>query len=68
MTTAGARFGVAAVLTSDQVFDALPALPPQLAAFPQQCLEKNPARRVHDIADVRLAIEGAYRWPTRIRA
>jgi serine/threonine protein kinase len=55
---------VAAVLTAEPDFGALPALPPQLQAFLRQCLEKDPARRVHDIADVRLAIEGAYRWPT----
>jgi len=33
---------------------------PSLAVFLRRCLEKDPRQRVHDVADVRLALEGAF--------
>ena len=37
-----------------------PGLSPSLAVFLRRCLEKDPRQRVHDVADVRLAIDGAF--------
>ena len=52
------------VLRLDPDWDALPAdAPPHLNVFLKRCLEKEPKQRVHDIADVRLAIEGAFETP-----
>jgi hypothetical protein len=53
---------VASVLRSEPDWSLLPPLAPPVEAFLRQCLEKDPKKRVHDIADVRLALEGAYRW------
>jgi Tol biopolymer transport system component len=53
---------VASVLKSEPAWSELPTLPAQVEAFLRQCLAKDPKARVHDIADVRLALEGAYRW------
>jgi serine/threonine-protein kinase len=36
------------------------AVPPALTTFLQRCLRKNPAERIRDIGDVRLALEGAF--------
>ncbi len=36
------------------------SVPPVLAAFLRRCLAKNPKQRLHDVADVRLAVEGAF--------
>jgi Tol biopolymer transport system component len=38
----------------------VPRLPPLVEAFLKQCLRKAPRDRVHAIADVRLALAGAY--------
>ncbi len=54
---------VAAVLRSEPDWTALPPLPPLIETFLRQCLQKEPKNRVHDIADVRLALSGAYRLP-----
>jgi serine/threonine-protein kinase len=48
---------LAAVIKSDPDWSALPAIQP---AFLRRCLEKDPRQRIHDIADVRLALEGAF--------
>ena len=49
------------VLRLDPDWDALPDdTPPHLNVFLKRCLEKEPRQRVHDIADVRLAMEGAF--------
>ena len=40
-----------------------PNVPPVFAAFLRQCLQKNPRQRVHDIADVRLALDGVFEVP-----
>ena len=50
-----------AVLSGDVDLDALPpATPPRLRQVLRTCLRKEPRQRVHHIADVRLAIEGAF--------
>ena len=53
------------VLRLDPDWDALPGdTPPHLTAYLKRCLEKEPRQRVHDIADVRLAMEGAFETVT----
>jgi hypothetical protein len=42
-----------------------PNLSPALAAYLKRCLQKNPKQRIHDIADVRLALEGAFDLPSQ---
>ena len=55
---------LAAVIQSAPDWDSLPADTPQhLNVFLKRCLEKEPKQRVHDIADVRLAMEGAFETP-----
>ena len=52
---------LATVLKTDPAWNALPAdTPARLRQLLQTCLQKNPKQRVHDIADVRLAMEGAF--------
>jgi serine/threonine-protein kinase len=52
---------LAAVLTADVDLSRLPpGLSPTLQAFLSRCLHKDPKRRVRDIGDVRLALEGAF--------
>ena len=52
---------LALVLKFEPDWDALPSnLPQVLATYLRRCLEKEPKQRVHDIADVRLAMEGAF--------
>ncbi len=52
---------LAAVLRAEVDWTLLPAtVPPSLRAFLTRCLKKDPKQRVHDIADVRLALEGAF--------
>ena len=52
---------LAHVIAIDPDWSALPkSLPPVLGTFLRGCLEKNPKQRVHDVADVRLAMEGAF--------
>jgi serine/threonine protein kinase len=52
---------LAGVIKSDPDWKALPAgIPPMLRLFLGRCLEKDPNRRIHDVADVRLALEGAF--------
>jgi len=54
---------IASVIKSDPDWNALPALPPLVLAFLKQCLQKDPRQRVRSIADVRLALDGAYDMP-----
>ena len=50
-----------AVLRLDPDWNALPAeTPPRISTLARRCLEKEPKQRVHDVADVRLAMEGAF--------
>ena len=52
---------VAAVVKSEPDWSALPPdLSPTLRVYVQRCLEKQPRGRVSSIADVRLALEGAF--------
>ncbi len=52
---------LARVIDRDPDWSALPKnVPPVLGTFLRGCLEKNPKQRVHDIADVRLSMEGAF--------
>ena len=52
---------LATVLKTDPEWNALPAdTPARLRQLLQTCLQKNPKQRVHDVADVRLAMEGAF--------
>jgi serine/threonine protein kinase len=52
---------LATVIKTDPDWDALPAeTPSRVRTLLRRCLEKDPKQRVHDVADVRLAMEGAF--------
>ena len=52
---------LAHVIAVDPDWTALPRdVPPVLASFMRGCLEKDPKRRVHHVADLRLAMDGAF--------
>ena len=52
---------LADVIRADVSWDSLPSdFAPGLATYLRRCLEKDPTRRVRDIGDVRLAMEGAF--------
>ena len=52
---------LASVLKTDPEWNAFPAnTPARLRQLVQACLQKDPKQRVHDVADVRLAMEGAF--------
>ena len=52
---------MAAVLRLEADWKALPNdVPPVLANFLRRCLHKEPKQRIHDVADVRLALEGVF--------
>ena len=52
---------IAAILRAEPDWSALPDdLSPQLKKYLQRCLHRDLRQRVHDISDVRLAIEGAF--------
>ena len=71
MLTARRPFGgetvseiLAAVIKDEPAWDVLPAgLPPAVAGVLRRRLVKEPARRLHDIADARLLLEDADREP-----
>jgi len=51
---------LAAILESEPNWGALPgATPPAIGGLVKRCLRKDPARRLHDIADARIEIEEA---------
>jgi hypothetical protein len=54
---------IASVIKTDPDWSALPELPPIVLAFLKQCLQKDPRQRMRSIADVRLALDGAYEMP-----
>ena len=55
---------LAEVLKAEPHWEALPSgMSPVLAAFLRRCLVKDPKQRLHDVADVRLAMEGAFDTP-----
>jgi serine/threonine protein kinase len=50
-----------AIMRDEPDWTRLPAtLSPTLGTFIRRCLHKDPRQRIHDIADVRLALEGAF--------
>jgi len=52
---------LAAVVRAEPAWEALPdTWSPTLRVFLARCLHKDPNQRIHDIADVRLALEGAF--------
>ncbi len=52
---------LAAVAKSEPAWEALPqGVSPSLRMFLRRCLQKNAKQRLHDIADMRLALEGAF--------
>ena len=52
---------LALVLKFEPKWDALPIdAPSRIRQLIQACLQKDPKQRVHDVADVRLAMEGAF--------
>jgi len=56
---------LASVLAREPDWTALPdTVSPALATYIRRCLHKDPRQRIHDIADVRLALEGAFETPT----
>ena len=49
------------VLRLEPEWDALPTdTPPHLSVLLRRCLEKEPKQRIHDIGDLRLAMDGAF--------
>ena len=71
MLTGLAAFGgegvaevLAGILRAEPDWSALPAdTPPALRLTLRCCLHKDPRQRMHDVADVRLAMEGAFEPP-----
>jgi serine/threonine-protein kinase len=60
---------LAGVIKSEPAWADLPeSVPPALRIFLRRCLEKDLRRRVHDIGDVRLALEGAFDVPAPVAA
>ena len=56
---------LARVIEREPDGDALPStLSPVLVTYLRRCLAKEPKQRVHDVADVRLAMEGAFETTT----
>ena len=52
---------LSAVLQREPDWDAIPDdISPVLGSFLRRCLGKDPKRRVHDVADVRLALDGEF--------
>ena len=52
---------LARVIDRDPDWGALPNdMSPVLGSFLRRCLVKNPKQRLHDVADIRLAMEGAF--------
>ena len=55
---------VAAIIEREPDWNALPpGISPTLKIYLQRCLQKDPRDRVHDVADLRLALEGAFDGP-----
>ena len=52
---------IAAVVRAEPEWDTLSGdLPPLVQTFLRQSLRKQPAQRLHDVADIRLVLEGAF--------
>jgi hypothetical protein len=57
---------LAAVVRGEPSWDALPdGVSPTLRVFLRRCLHKDPGERVHDIGDVRLALQRAFDAPSK---
>ena len=57
----GVQDTLVAIMRDEPDWARLPAtLSPALVTFIRRCLHKDPRQRIHDIADVRLALEGAF--------
>jgi serine/threonine-protein kinase len=55
---------LAAVLRAPVELDALPSdIPPRVRQVVTACLQRDPRQRLHDIGDVRLALDGAFDTP-----
>ena len=53
---------LARVIEREPLWDQLPpTVEPSFAVFLRRCLAKEPKHRVHDIADMRLALDGAFK-------
>ena len=60
---------LAAILEREPKWDTLPAAtPPVIRRLLQRCLEKDPTRRLRDIADARMEIEDGLRGGARTAA
>ena len=60
---------LARVIDREPDWATLPAsVPPVLSNFIQRCLQKNPKKRIRDIGDVSLAMEGAFEMPASAAA
>lgn len=58
-----------AVLRLEPDWNALPAeTSPRISTLARRCLEKEPKQRVHDVADVRLAMAGGFETTTSASA
>ena len=58
---------IGAVMRGDPDWSALPVnLSRTLQVFLRRCLHKNPHDRLHDIADLRLALDGAFEQPPEV--
>ncbi len=57
---------LASVVKSDPAWDALPdGVSPSVCVFLRRCLQKNAKQRLHAIADMRLALDGAFETAVR---
>jgi len=58
---------IAAILEREPAWDALPhAIPAPVSRLVRRCLEKDPKRRLHDAADVRIDLEDALAGPAHV--
>jgi serine/threonine-protein kinase len=58
---------LASVLAHEPDWTLLPrGLSPTLVSYVKRCLHKDPKQRIHDMADVRLALEGAFETVGRV--
>ena len=54
------------MLRNEPAWDALPpGLSPVAAVYLRRCLQKDPGQRIHDVADLRLALEGDAAKPVK---
>ena len=59
---------IAGILEREPEWGLLPAgVPPGVATYLRRCFERDPKRRVRDIGDVRLAMEGAFETTDTVR-